>query len=82
MQVKKDYGEEPVRRELGLVLLLMVFSTFGLMTWIGLFLAAQWSVSTAWTAIVGQQAAASSAQEAAIVPHKLLNHDSALPNEP
>jgi hypothetical protein len=62
MQIKKDYGEEPVRRDLGLVLLLMVLGAFGLLLWTGLFLAVQWSVSNAWTAAVAPYAAASSAQ--------------------
>ena len=63
MQIKKDYGEEPVRGESGLVLLLVVLSAFGLLTWMGLFLGIQWSVSSVWAAAVGvaPQAAASSA---------------------
>ncbi len=59
MQNKGNSGEEPVRGELGLVVLLVVLGTFGLLTWAGLFLGVQWSVSTAWTAAVGHQAAAS-----------------------
>jgi hypothetical protein len=62
MQIKSDKDEEPVRSELGLLLLLVGFGACGLLTWTGLFLAVQWSVSTAWTAVVAQQAAASSAQ--------------------
>jgi hypothetical protein len=62
MRTRKDYGEEPVRGELGLVLLLVVLGMIGLLTWTGLFLAARWSVSIALTAAVAPQAAASSPQ--------------------
>jgi hypothetical protein len=60
MRTRKDCGEEPVRGELGLMLLLVVLGMVGLLTWTGLFLAARWSVSIAWAAAVAPQAAASS----------------------
>jgi hypothetical protein len=62
MPIKKDDGETPVRGEAGLLLLLVVFGLCGLLTWTGLFLSVKWSLSTAWTAMVAHQAAASSAQ--------------------
>lgn len=64
MPIKKDYGEEPVRGELGLMLLLVVCGIIGLLIWGGLFLSIRWIVSAAWTATIEKPAAASSARSA------------------
>jgi hypothetical protein len=54
MKIQKDsYGDEPVRGELGLLLLLVAFSSIGLLMWVGILFAIHWSVLTAWTASAG-----------------------------
>lgn len=53
MMQSGNYGDEPVRGELRLLLLLVALSPVGLLMWIGLILAVHWSLLTAWTAAVG-----------------------------
>lgn len=47
------HGDEPIRGELRLLLLLAALSPVGLMMWVGLFLAIHWSILTVWAAAVG-----------------------------
>jgi hypothetical protein len=54
MKIDKDtHGGQPARGELRPLLLLVVLSPFGLLMWVGLFLALRWSVLIAWSAAVG-----------------------------
>ena len=52
MQIQNYYGDEPVRGDLRLLLLLVALSSFGLLMWVGLFLAVQWSLLAAWTVAI------------------------------
>jgi hypothetical protein len=57
----EEGDEQPVRGDLGVVVLLVTFGIVGLLLWGGLFFSSQWLVSTGWTAVVGGQADASPA---------------------
>jgi hypothetical protein len=49
----KDYGPEPVRKDLGTILVLLAVCPFGFLMWVGLFFTFQWSVLAAWDVAVG-----------------------------
>jgi hypothetical protein len=52
MKIDNDIrGREPIRGELRPLLLLVALSPFGLLMWVGLFLALRWSVLVAWAAV-------------------------------
>jgi hypothetical protein len=53
MEAIKDYGPEPVRRDLGTLLVLVGICPFGFLMWMGLFFAVQWGVLGAWNFAVG-----------------------------
>jgi len=53
MEASKDYGDEPVGKDLGVMLFLVVACPFGLLSWIGLFSAIRWSVLAVWSVAVG-----------------------------
>jgi hypothetical protein len=53
MEATQYYGPEPVRRDVGTLLLLVAICPFGFLMWMGLFLAIQWGVSEAWDLAVG-----------------------------
>jgi hypothetical protein len=48
MEDAKDYGGEPVRKDLGALLLLVAACPFGLLMWAALFSALQWTVIAVW----------------------------------
>lgn len=48
MEAIKDYGGEPVRNDLGTMLLLVVACPFGLLMWAALFSAVQWLIVCIW----------------------------------
>jgi hypothetical protein len=52
MEVRIDYGAEPVRKDLGLLLVLFAALPFGILMWWGLFFAIEQSVLAAWEAVV------------------------------
>lgn len=48
MQIRTDYGEEPLRGDFRLLLLLAALSPFGLLMWTGLLMGVQRSLSAVW----------------------------------
>ena len=48
MRVIKDYGPEPIRKDLGLMLIITSLCPIGLLIWFGLFLGIHWFISAAW----------------------------------
>jgi hypothetical protein len=52
METEVDYGDEPVRKDLGMLLVLVAACPFGLLMWFGLCLAIQWTVIATWAVAV------------------------------
>ncbi len=52
MPAIQDYGAEPIRKDLGLMLLIASLCPFGFVIWFGLFLGIHWFVSAAWAVAV------------------------------
>lgn len=53
MEVIKDYGPEPVRRDLGILVVLVTICPLGFLMWVGLLSAVRWSLLAAWGVAVG-----------------------------
>lgn len=52
MEAKIDYGPEPVRRDLGTLLVLLAAFPFGILMWVGLFFAIARAMLAAWSVAV------------------------------
>ena len=52
MQIKVDYGAEPVRSDTRLLLMLVALTPVGLLIWAGLFFAIEWSLVAVWALAV------------------------------
>jgi hypothetical protein len=53
MEASKDYGDEPVGKDLDELLLLVAACPFGLLGWVAVFFAIRWSVLAVWSAVIG-----------------------------
>ena len=52
MPAIQDYGAEPIRKDLGLILLIASLCPIGFLIWFELFLGIHWFVSAAWAVAV------------------------------
>ena len=85
MEASKDYGPEPVRKDLGMLLVLAAVCPFGILMWAFLFSALQWTVVGVWDLAVGVVAhhpaftATGLAHDLSPVPAAALRPDPSLP---